>query len=531
MRDPFGDPDGAKAKDDEILKDFIDYASPFPTSHDSIDNELDVRILIGRKGSGKTHYLRRAHVLASSDHDRFADDIRSDHPQTEKVIIFWRLFREDPEGKWKFFWRRAIIASYLTHALFNSKLGSSNNKWRESEAAAELARRYRKHICDYKRQVSPFAIINSVISKGNSRNAISAFIDDPIWSEIESEVIELLKQGRPIYFFLDSFDDEFEKAPVQWLSFYRGLLDCILQLYREHSIGGKLHVVACIRDFVLTANRNSEHATRYATDRSIKILSWGYEAARLFFEEKLKRLGRNALIDSEASDPMSRWLGMTEIQNVSRDCREDLFLYILRHTRLIPRDIIAMGNIISRRIRECSPDTSAIIRQEVIRSAVAIQANVFGVEQLRICANEVVAASIIKSDSFLPGRHLEAQALENSSFTEAVADSIGEVLKYLNRDRLTHEDIQFIREDGSSKFGEGVNLPNLLWKYRLLGACGKMVEKYGCEFYVETNPKDGLPNDAAYYVLHPILVDALRIEAIGPPVIPFAFGSPRSIKP
>ncbi len=49
-----------------------------------------------------------------------------------------------------------------------------------------------------------------------------------------------------------------------------------------------------------------------------------------------------------APDPVQAWLGSTWIHNESRGVDEELFHYLLRHTRLIPRDLVSLGNSLSQ---------------------------------------------------------------------------------------------------------------------------------------------------------------------------------------
>src|SRR5205823_1943848 len=138
-------------------------------------------------------------------------------------------------------------------------------------------------------------------------------------------------------------------APMYWLTFQKGLFHAVMELLREPEFGGRLHVVACVRDVVYSNVLRSEHAGRYRDEPHIRVLNWDPVAIRGLLDAKIAKLGAAYRMDSRV-DGVAGWLGVSEIENPLRGIRERVDDYLLRHTRLLPRDIVVIGNGLSREV-------------------------------------------------------------------------------------------------------------------------------------------------------------------------------------
>ena len=68
---------------------------------------------------------------------------------------------------------------------------------------------------------------------------------------------------------------------MYWLKCQEGLFYQVMRMLRDHKLGGRLHVVICIRDIVMSSVYRSEHAPRYYNEPHIRVLNWDRDRAAL----------------------------------------------------------------------------------------------------------------------------------------------------------------------------------------------------------------------------------------------------------
>ena len=95
-----------------------------------------------------------------------------------------------------------------------------------------------------------------------------------------------------------------------------------------------------------------------------------------------------------AADPIEAWLGSIWIHNESRGVDEELFHYLLRHTRLIPRDLVSLGNSLSQLVLQQKELGCTEIEPARLRAVVANAGRRFGDSQLAQCASQIAADMI-----------------------------------------------------------------------------------------------------------------------------------------
>src|SRR3954452_8942074 len=84
---PFGHPDGASGDLSEVQDHFVDFSGGLAAGGlASRPDDRTVRVLVGKKGVGKTIYLRRLQASASDEASVFAADRESNPPSTEDVV-------------------------------------------------------------------------------------------------------------------------------------------------------------------------------------------------------------------------------------------------------------------------------------------------------------------------------------------------------------------------------------------------------------------------------------------------------------
>ena len=85
--------------------------------------------------------------------------------------------------------------------------------------------------------------------------------------------------------------------------------------------------------------------------------------------------------------------GSTSSVNHRRGVTEDLESYLLRHTRLIPRDVVQLGNELCDAVQHAKAVHEALDPQ-TIRTAVGKVSKEIADEQLAVCGNHLASDTI-----------------------------------------------------------------------------------------------------------------------------------------
>jgi hypothetical protein len=514
---PFGPPDGARANWEEIRRNFVDFANKALLDDlASPPNDRTARVIVGKKGVGKTVYLRRFQANAEQEPSIYAEAVDHNVPATEDVIRVCELYPVElaAEG-WRWIWRRAIMRALVSHLLWKpqlrEKITPANLEALETEFRARLGNPRGPH--------GVYAEASAIAAEAHSKGWLARELRHRDWVDIENLLAEVLVPQPPICFYLDSVDEQFGSAPLYWLQCQKGLCQEVLELFRDERFGNRLHVVVSVRDLVRSSLLSGEHATRYLRVRHIRVLDWDHPSIRYLLNEKIRRLPERFCMNPEG-DGVRRWLGTDEIGNPSRGVTERLEDYLLRHTRQIPRDVVQLGNELCEKVEQARKEGEKAVSGEAIRNAVGAVSKEFAEEQIAVCANHL-ASDMMPVHA---GRHDQTDFYTSSLYTGTVQDELCSFIKAVGTDRFP---MRTLKEalDGA----EGQTLrshPNplkVLWLNGLLGYDPPDETQDQSHFYGAHDVADfQLPDDMQSYVFHPIVGHKVRIAAAGDkPVRPF----------
>jgi len=339
---PFGNPDGSRADIEDVISEFVDFGGNPAYGHLATRaNDSKVRVIVGKLGAGKTVYLRRLQDFQAHQDSVYADVPQQSLPKTEVVVKACQWFSDRVlVEKWMQIWECAIMRSLASHVLRRPEL----RQQLRDEQAEELEHSYARLLDDFRRPRSIYSQVRDIINGRQTAHQLSTYLDDPLWDDLEDLLGEVVGQCKPIYFYLDALDEEFSHAPMYWLKCQEGLFYQVMQLLRDHRLGGRLHVVVCIRDIVMSSVYRSEHAPRYYNEPHIRVLTWDRGSLLYLLGQKLQRLPPSLLMRRAASGPptIRDWLGLSD-DRPGPDGDGTIEDYLLGHTRLIPRDIISRG--------------------------------------------------------------------------------------------------------------------------------------------------------------------------------------------
>lgn len=501
---PFGNPDGSRADIGDVLDDFVDFhGDPMFGAVATRADDARVRVIAGRMGAGKTVYMRRLHNHQARSESVFAARIQQNPPSTEVIVRACQWFPERYlASKWKQLWRCAVLRSLATHLLAEPQL----RRYLTEEQERSLRRgRYVPLIDAVHRPRSVYTELQTIIAQARSGHHLTTFIDDPRWEELEDVLSELLACTPPVFFYIDAVDEEFSSAPMYWLRCQRGLFDQTMRLLRDPRFGGRLHLVACIRDIVLSSIYRDEHAPRYHGEPHIRVLSWGGGTIRVLLRHKLHKLSRHHLLRPDEPDLIVRWLGLEQIPNVRRGVTERTLDYLLRHTRLIPRDIVSLGNALCLETLRHGARGSSALQPEVLRRVVSKAAQRFGASQLAQCANQITADMMPREAAV----HGYSDSYTSShEYAETVQRQLRDIIGVIGVDRFGYKDLVELRRAGHEVFAGATDVPSVLWQNGLLGYAAS---DHRFRFYSLHDIDDfEVSEDEQEYAFHPIVLDSVR---------------------
>jgi Protein kinase domain len=500
---PFGNPDGSRADIEDLISEFVDFGGNPAYGHLATRaNDSKVRVIVGKLGAGKTVYLRRLQDFQAHQDSVYADAPQQSLPKTEVIVKACQWFSDRVlVEKWMQIWERAIMRAVASHMLRHPEL---RHQLRD-EQITEFEQSYGRLLGDFRRPRSIYSEVRDIINQQHSAHQLSTYLDDPLWDDLEDLLGEVLSQCKPIYFYLDAIDEEFSHAPMYWLKCQEGLFYQVMRLLRDHKLGGRLHVVVCIRDIVMSSVYRSEHAPRYYNEPHIRVLTWDRGSLLYLLEQKLRRLPASLLMRRTTSGPptIHDWLGVDGgWPGPNGDATiED---YLLSHTRLIPRDIISLGNELSEEVLRQKQAGLDGIPAASLQAVVQRSAKRFGDSQLAQCANQI-------SSDLMPENAAQQDYSELFTSTQAyisgVQEDVRSFVRMMGVDRFSRGDLAALQEVADLHFEKPTYLSSVLWQNGLLGYVDESGQR---RFYSMGDVEQfHFPPDVDSYVLHPCLMYAV----------------------
>jgi hypothetical protein len=505
--EPFGNPDGSRADIEDILGEFVEFDGPHLFGGlGTRAEDSHVRVIVGKCGAGKTVYMRRLHAFQSHRESVYADVPQQHPPSTETIVKACHWFANKIlVEKWTQLWGRAILRSLASHVLLHPLL----RQHLSVEQEQELATGYRVLLDDVRRPRSVYNQVSGIVNGRNTANDLSRYLDNPLWDDLEDLLAEILHRCPPIYLYLDAVDEMFERAPMYWLPCQEGLFHEVMRLLRDAKLGGRLHLVVCIRDIVMSSVYRSEHAPRYYHEPHIRILSWDGHALRHLLRQKLQQLPAGFLMRNpgKGQPSVGDWLGIDAMSSADGE-PEPVEDYLLRHTRLIPRDVIELGNVLCQETARHQRLGARRLPEAVLSSVVSRAAKRFGDSQLAQCGNQV-SSDLMPKHAVL--RNFSDVYLSTQAYTQGVVSEIRNFIKLVGTDRFTRSDLGEMREMANVHFERTTDLASVLWQNGLLG----YIDESGQPRYYSLGDVDEFffPEDIAEYIFHPCLVHSVGIRS------------------
>ncbi|SDY88183.1 P-loop ATPase, Sll1717 family [Tessaracoccus flavus] len=500
----FGDPDGGRAD----LRDFVDVEELRASAFFGRDAQR-VRVVVGRKGSGKTIYLRRF----QADLEANQSVVVAEAPTTTLITTdhVLRVAHWFPEGllteTWQLCWGRAILVAAATYLLFSKKY----RPYLTTEERESLNTDFGHLIRRAKAERSPFTTLKQLIDGAHSPQSLLAMVNNPLWDDLETRVAQHLRDAPPLYFIIDAIDEEYARAPAYWLRCQKGLFYETMRMLRHPSLGSRLHVVISIRDSVFHSIFQSEHASRYVGDPHVSILEWGYTAAKALLDAKTRRLPAELWGGTTRPESLSDWVGFSTVKN-SYDTREPLYEYILRHAQCLPRDVVSFGNLLAQRLLELWAQGETL-DNEHLRQVVSDVALISGKTQLTVVANHVVADEVPTEASKY---HFVDSYLGVAEYKDSRLEQVTQLIQRCVYLRVGWPQILELQAEARALFG-APDLASVLWQAGLLGV-EEEDDGLAHFFTMDRLGRLRLPRGLDRYVFHPSLREVCGLLPSGGPI-------------
>jgi len=497
---PFGNPDGSRADLEDVISEFVDFGGDPAYGHLATRaNDSMVRVIVGKLGAGKTVYLRRLQDFQAHQDSVYADVPQQSLPKTEVVVKACQWFSDRVlVEKWMQIWERAIMRSLASHLLCRPEL----RQQLRDEQADEIEHGYARLLDDFRRPRSIYSQVRDIVNRQNNAHQLSAYLDDPLWDDLEDLLGDVVGQCKPIYFYLDALDEEFSHAPMYWLKCQEGLFYQVMRLLRDHKLGGRLHIVICIRDIVMSSVYRSEHAPRYYNEPHIRVLTWDRSSLLYLLQRKLQRLPPSLLMRRAASGPptIGDWLGING-DWPGPDDDGPIEDYLLSHTRLIPRDIISLGNDLNEEVLRQKQAGSVGLSPAALERVVQRCAKRFGDSQLAQCANQISSDLMPKNAALHDYSELFTST---QAYISGVQEDVRSFVRMIGVDRFSRADLGALQEMADLHFEKATDLASVLWQNGLLGYVDESGRR---RFYsIGDIEQFHFPPEVGTYVLHPCLV-------------------------
>lgn len=513
-KDPFGDPDGARTDIAEYIN--VSKSGRIMRSLKSTDSRT--RVVVGAKGSGKTMYLRRLQAYLKDNESIFVQknilpservyvrEIEQELPTTSLIVKFGQCYSEsDITEKWMYLWKLAIFRSLVSNLLTNTKWNSG-----VTEIEKVMLRDYFDILYpEYKVPMSIYDELRNILVSYDTRKGFDMYIERREWDELAYVLGTILRKVPSVYFFIDSIDEEYSHAPMYWLRCQKGLFYRVMRFVRDVNFGNKLHVIISIRDSVMASICESEHQTRYINEDHIHILHWDYAAIQSFWDYKVKQLDDDCFLKQGQEKDIQSWLGISEIYNIHRGIFEPIEQYLIRHTRLIPRDVVIMGNSLAKVVSDVKGSSTYDI-ESLIRKCVSDCARTFGRELLANCANQIINNEMPESAARYEYSEVYTSA---NDYAESTATILREILKNIKSDRFTMSELQMIEKESKTILGENNQMIDILWQNGVIGYMEANPNGDEIEMFFNNEYSDFLlPREKITYFFRSCMIDALGLE-------------------
>jgi hypothetical protein len=234
--DPFGTTDGYGTAGQDPLDSFVSFGKPgWQRGVAMRSDDRGVRVIVGRKGAGKSIYLRRLQAAADVEGSLYADDIQTSYPRTHHIIKVGRFWPDwNRVERWSALWRAAILRAMVAHLVSKRSLAEAIGP----ENELELREEYKDLYPEIRKPRSIYGQLSDIIYYYEKQRALDRYLDHPQWADLEYQLGDILPKARPICFYVDAIDEKFAQAPRWWRDAQLGLFYQVMNFLQDTRVAG-----------------------------------------------------------------------------------------------------------------------------------------------------------------------------------------------------------------------------------------------------------------------------------------------------
>lgn len=411
---PLGIEDAAKRDDVDAV--FVDVRRLIPQTRLHANEITAIKVVVGRKGSGKTHILRVIENAAQTSrrviYSALDDNVLPKRLEQQLDLI---ANHSQARGYWSKLWRIAISLSIVIRLsaglaehterrsalrfLLDRNLVPEDTKIGQRTLIFQKLTDYFQNylvkgatfrLANVSQERGPGDLLSLLLEGISSPETFRNFIDHVDLKGLEQDVATLAGNFKPIHVIIDGVDEVSWHQPRMWLDFQVGLFDAVFFFSEAQRNSSWIAVTVAIRTFVYRAVMRSPHHDRV---KHMLSLDWTPDSALDFLDRRLLQIAGQHFADSNklgGPRPMVDWLGFARVKSPRRENEEDVERYFLRHTRLSPRDLIRLFNLLCQRKNSLRTLGRAFDEGE-FRAVVEVIAAEVAEVMLKTAAEEIIA--------------------------------------------------------------------------------------------------------------------------------------------
>lgn len=503
-------------------------------------SSLEPRVLVGRKGSGKSFTMRKFVNASFGEEGRFVLPFDNDPPDLDGMLKFSaKMPVSSRTNIWQKVWEYAIYTSLASHMLFNEQFKMRFSGERLSSALSYIEP-LKRPMLGLTTPTNVYTAVQAIISEFDDADEFSDFFRSTDRSNFTNTVDRALRDSPTVCVYLDALDEELRRAPSLIVDITKALFYVCFKFARAPGNRSKVHVMTTIRDIVYsTIIYASEHGDRYKDNPQVVELPWTPIATETFTQRKTKvglRAHPQCKQKPDAPSPLGQLLGFETVENEEKEFEEEVSRYMVRHTNCSPRTIVAMGNKIFQEseargtmdvdlFRDIVNQYSKELAERVIKIASAYLVSCIYDDEIKLLVDTAAdfREYVREANLLSPTAFEQFAGAPMQSLTDGFVRPIIGFIQSIGTDEFSSKELN----DAISSFvGQNTDyremnpqhvlgqIENVLWAQGLLGARyerkGEMRDEFF--FFGRLNREAVLPKDPEMYVFCPGLVDACKLK-------------------
>ena len=187
-----------------------------------------------------------------------------------------------------------------------------------------------------------------------------------------------------------------------------------------------------------------------------------------------------------------------------RKIEEDIIDFLIRHTRLVPRDIIIICNELAKLNMEIEHEPTLNI-QDWIKKVVLIQSSIIGDELISICAKNIKLNTVPK----LAAQYEVSEVFTSDKYYhETTYHKLYHLLEEYKNQTIDSSFVDSLNKSAKEQFGLDVHLSDILWQNGLLGYFD---DNNKCHFFAQKlSGNIILPKNKSKYVFRACVITKLQ---------------------